>query len=232
MTRSHLVLAAISVTLLGVIGVLWLRAHDAQIRAQAQNAVLQGKVQDAAKQIADAKQEQVSIASNLKEELSRIEQQRTVVITPQQAAAAIPQIVPNLPKPVTVVPEVADSAQSGGKQPNVTQTAPGDLVVPKADIPAFQQYVLDAKECTAKLDACQLNQAQDKIQQDAKDAQIADYEQEVKNLQKAQGNGFWHRLGQCGVRVGVGAAAGAIGGKQQGAAIGGGIGLGSCLVFR
>lgn len=219
LTKQQYIAAGIALVALGIGGKLALDSHDARIKAEAQVAPLQQQVAAAQKQIADAKQEQQRANADLQAQLAAIAKQRTIVITPQQAAQAIPQIVPNLPEPVHVQPDPV--------KPDAQQ-----IVIPQADIPNFQQYVLDCKEKDARLSACAVNFAAEQQKTVSLGDQLKATETERDSWKKAAQGGFWHRLKECGIRTGIGGASGAVAGGQKGAAIGGAIGIGSCLIFK
>jgi hypothetical protein len=122
----------------------WLQERDARVRAEATQTAQDQVIKTSQAAITQAKADQAQTAANLQAQLAAIANQRTIVVTPQQAVAAIPAIVPNLPQPVTVQTTPA------------TATAPAtqQIVVPQADIPAFQAYKLNCDESNARLLAC------------------------------------------------------------------------------
>ena len=99
--------------------------------------------------------------------IASIDKQRTIIVTPQQAAA-VANTLPNLPQQVTVqqVPAVPATATTPA------QAATEQIVIPKADIPAFQKYKLDCDESNVKLTACTLTAAKSEIIQKSTDDQL------------------------------------------------------------
>jgi len=129
-------------------GYEWLQEHDARLKAESVQTAQQQVIATAQKSIEQAKADEEQTASSLKAQLSSIASQRTIVVTPAQAAA-VANTLPNLPAQVQV------------QQVPATPTAPAtqQIVIPQADIPAFQAYKLDCDESSAKLSACTLNAA-------------------------------------------------------------------------
>jgi hypothetical protein len=165
-------------------GYEWLQEHDARLKAESVQTAQQQVIATAQKSIEQAKADQTQTASDLKSQLAAIASQRTIVITPTQAAA-VANTLPNLPAQVQVqqVPAAA------------TAPASQQLVIPQADIPAFQAYKLDCDESSAKLSACSLNAASAAvIQQDAA-SQLAAVTKERDTWEAtAKGGTFWQRF--------------------------------------
>lgn len=230
MTTAHkwtlIGVMVLSIALL-VVGKLWLDAHDARLKAEAQNAPLQKTVQDQAKVISDAQAQMKQNQAILDAQLAAIAKERTIVVTPQAAVQALPQIVPNLP----VQPTVQATPTPANPQAQ-------SIVIPQEDLPSFQNYVLDCKEKDAKLSACSLNQAAMQTEIDAKNKQIEAETQEAENWKKAAKGTFWGKLGHLGKCLGgsaILAGAGAVMDSKhpaQGAMIGAAAGTTVCEVTR
>lgn len=206
----------------------WLSEHDARINAESTVTAQSQIIEDAQAKISAAKQSEAQNQSNLAEQLKAIAAQRTVIVTPQQAAQAIPAIIPNLPQPVEV--------QSVPATPTAPPTQ--NLVIPQADIPAFQSYKLDCDQKGVELSACKLTTDNTRVQLAATADQLKATEIERDAFKKAAHGTFWSRLGhsaKCIGLSGLGGAAGAYFDKQnggRGGAIGAGLGAITCELWR
>ena len=183
-------------------GYEWLQEHDARLKAESVQSAQTQVIATAQKSIDQAKADQAQTASDLKSQLTAIANQRTIVVTPAQAAA-VANTLPNLPAQVQV------------QQIPATPTAPAtqQIVIPQADIPAFQAYKLDCDESSAKLTACSLNAASAAVIQQGTADQLAAVTKERNTWEAtAKGGTFWQRFKhdaiQIGISAGVGYAAG------------------------
>ena len=161
-----------------------LQEHDARLKAESVQSAQQAVIATAQKSIDQAKTDQAQTASDLKTQLAAIASQRTIVVTPQQAAA-VANTLPNLPAQVQV------------QQVPATPTAPASqqLVIPQSDIPAFQAYKLDCDENSAKLSACTLNAASAEVIQQGTSEQLAAMTKERDTWEAtAKGGTFWQRF--------------------------------------
>lgn len=185
--KSWLIVIAAVVLFLAVLGGYEaLQAHDAQLKAEGIQAVQEqkSKADQAAKD--QAKADQVKIDQAKDDALEAISKQRTIVVTPQQAAN-VANTLPNLPQQVTVqqVPAVPATATT------LAQPATEQIVIPKADIPAFQKYKLDCDESNAKLTACTLTAAKSDIIQKATDDQLKAMTVERDSWRTTAKGGTW-----------------------------------------
>jgi hypothetical protein len=174
-------------------GYEWLQEHDARLKAESVQTAQAQVIATAQKSIDQAKADQVQTASDLKSQLAAIASQRTVVITPAQAAA-VANTLPNLPAQVQV------------QQVPATPTAPAtqQIVIPQADIPAFHAYKLDCDESSAKLTACTLNAANSAIIQTSTDTQLTAMTKERDTWEAtAKGGTFWQRFKHDAIQIGV-----------------------------
>ena len=170
-----------------------LQEHDARLKAESTQVAQQQVIATAQKSIDQAKADQAQTASDLKTQLAAIASQRTIVVTPQQAAA-VANTLPNLPAHVQV------------QQIPATPTAPASqqIVIPQADIPAFQAYKLDCDESSAKLTACSLNAASAAVIQQATTNQLAAVTKERDTWEAtAKGGTFWQRFRHDAIQIGV-----------------------------
>lgn len=183
-------------------GYEWLQEHDARLKAESVQSAQTQVIATAQKSIDQAKADQAQTASDLKSQLTAIANQRTIVVTPAQAAA-VANTLPNLPAQVQV------------QQVPATATAPASqqIVIPQADIPAFQAYKLACDESSATLTACSLNAASAAVIQQGTTDQLAAVTKERNTWEAtAKGGTFWQRFKhdaiQIGISAGVGYAAG------------------------
>jgi hypothetical protein len=174
-------------------GYEWLQEHDARLKAESTQVAQQQVIATAQKSIDQAKADQAQTASDLKTQLAAIASQRTIVVTPQQAAA-VANTLPNLPAQVQV------------QQVPATPTAPAtqQIVIPQADIPAFQAYKLDCDASSAKLTACSLNAASAAVIQQGTTNQLAAVTKERDTWEAtAKGGTFWQRFKHDAIQIGV-----------------------------
>jgi len=174
-------------------GYEWLQEHDARLKAESTQVAQQQVIATAQKSIDQAKADQAQTASDLKTQLAAIASQRTIVVTPQQAAA-VANTLPNLPAQVQV------------QQVPATPTAPAtqQIVIPQADIPAFQAYKLDCDASSAKLTACSLNAASAAVIQQGTANQLAAVTKERDTWEAtAKGGTFWQRFRHDAIQIGV-----------------------------
>ena len=174
-------------------GYEWLQEHDARLKAESVQSAQQQVIATVQKSIDQAKADQAQTASDLKTQLAAIASQRTIVVTPQQAAA-VANTLPNLPAQVQV------------QQVPATPTAPAtqQIVIPQADIPAFQAYKLDCDASSAKLTACSLNAASAAGIQQGTASQLAAVTKERDTWEAtAKGGTFWQRFKHDAIQIGV-----------------------------
>ena len=174
-------------------GYEWLQEHDARLKAESVQSAQQQVIATVQKSIDQAKADQAQTASDLKTQLAAIASQRTIVVTPQQAAA-VANTLPNLPAQVQV------------QQVPATPTAPAtqQIVIPQADIPAFQAYKLDCDASSAKLTACSLNAASAAVIQQGTTNQLAAVTKERDTWEAtAKGGTFWQRFKHDAIQIGV-----------------------------
>jgi hypothetical protein len=180
-SRTFAIVAGVILALALVLGGYeLLQEHDARLKAESTQTAQQQVIATAQKSIDQAKADQVQTASDLKSQLAAIASQRTVVVTPQQAAA-VANNLPNLPAQVQV------------QQVPATLNAPAtqQLVIPQADIPAFQAYKLDCDESNVKLSACSLNAASAAVIQQGTSNQLAAVTKERDTWEATAKGGTW-----------------------------------------
>jgi len=184
-------------------GYEWLQEHDARLKAESVQTAQAQVIATAQKSIDQAKADQAQTASDLKSQLTAIASQRTIVVTPAQAAA-VANTLPNLPAQVQV------------QQIPATPTAPAtqQIVIPQADIPAFQAYKLDCDESSAKLNACTLNAASAAVIQQGTADQLAAVTKERDTWEAtAKGGTFWQRVRHDAIVIAVTAGTAYVAGR-------------------
>jgi hypothetical protein len=180
-----------------------LQEHDARLKAESVQTAQAQVIATAQKSIDQAKADQAQTASDLKAQLTAIAAQRTIVVTPQQAAA-VANTLPNLPAQVQV------------QQVPATPTAPAtqQIVIPQADIPAFQAYKLGCDENGAKLTACSLNAASAAVIQQGTASQLAAVTKERDTWEAtAKGGTFWQRFKHDAIQIGITAGVAYVAGR-------------------
>lgn len=205
-------------------GYQWLQEHDARLQAQSESALQKRVSAEAQAAIQAAQESKRQNDADLKTALAAIAAQRTVVVTPQQAAAVANQL-PGLPVPVRV-----QAVEASASAP-----ATEEIVIPKADIPAFQKYKLDCDEKSARLNVCQLNAAADKLIGDQRGVQLAAMTKDRDNWKAAANGGTWkRRLAKSLKCIGFSAGGAYLGAKVKdgtGAAVGAIAGQVGCSLF-
>jgi hypothetical protein len=161
-----------------------LQEHDARLKAESVQTAQAQVIATAQKSIDQAKADQAKTDSDQKAQLAAIAAQRTIVVTPQQAAA-VANTLPNLPAQVQVQQVPATAITPASQQ----------IMIPQADIPAFQAYKLDCDENSAKLTACSLNAASAAVIQQGIASQLAAVTKERDSWEAtAKGGTFWQRF--------------------------------------
>jgi hypothetical protein len=171
-----------------------LQEHDARIRAEITTAAQKPNIQQGQAEVKQGEADAAKAIADLKTEIARLEGQRTVVITPQQAAQQIPQVIPNLPAPVTVQPT-----------PTAADPKAQSIVIPQEDLQALQNYRITCDENVAKLSACMKGQEALKTEVQGKDRELtATAGQRDMWEATAKGGTFWHRFKDGAKKVGIG----------------------------
>jgi hypothetical protein len=171
-----------------------LQEHDARIRAEITTAAQKPNIQQGQAEVKQGQVDEAKAISDLKTEIARLEGQRTVVITPQQAAQQIPQVIPNLPAPVKVEPT-----------PTAADPKAQSIVIPQEDLQALQNYRINCDENSARLAACTLGQEALKTQLEGTTGELtATAKQRDMWEATAKGGTFWHRFVGGAKKVGIG----------------------------
>jgi hypothetical protein len=195
-------ITAAGLFLLSLGGYELLQEHDARLKAESMQAA-QAQVIKVNQDVIDkARADQLQTANDLKTQIAAITAQRTIIVTPQQAAA-VANTLPSLPQQVVVQQVPAKPATP--TEP--AQAATQQIVIPQADIPAFQKYKFDCDESGVRLTACTLNLNNAGIIQQGTAAQLKAMTVERDTWEAAaKGGTFWHRFKHDAVVIGVTAA--------------------------
>jgi cell division protein FtsB len=103
-----------------------------------------------------------------------------------------------------------------GQQPDAM--TPPDIKIASPEVPKLLDYTEKCSVCTIELAGAK--------------KEIANLEEQNRELKNAGKPGFWKRVGNCALRGGIGAAPGGIKGDGTQAGIGAGIGIATCFIWR
>ncbi len=200
------VTVALLLTVCGLALYAW--HSSAEDRAQMQQTIEdQQKIIEASK--ATMKQTQATLEARLEE----IRKQVAQIKTPEQAARAIPQVIPGVQPLIVQVPQQAPTAQSP-EPAKLAPSASGDsaeagktVTIPLEQMPTLYQFAQSCHECEVKLDAAQVDRKELVRQMQALE------EQRNAAIKAAKGGSFWTRF-----KRDLKSGAGATGGAALGAA--------------
>jgi hypothetical protein len=206
----HLALTAAALLVAALLAGAWLasRRSAAQLAATlaSQNALLDQ---------AAAREQQRN--TQLAAALASISAEKQRVHTPQQAAAAIPIVLPPLPLPVHMqlpdltpspIPQVAQTSvcapfSAPTSLPPAPAAAPALLSIPLADLQPLYNSLQDCRACALESDATKKDLADEH-------ARVAALTRERDAaISAARGGSFWSRLKHAAKWFAIGAAAGA-----------------------
>lgn len=238
MTVREKIFGAVGIVLVVLLifaGRVWLEERDARVKAEAVQSAQQQVIDQAQKSIDAAKVDQAKQASDLQARLDAIEKQKQQPVTAPQFVVDLNKLIPNLPQPATVIPAQPEMKTANGEtKPAVAET----VQIPAADLPALRDYKLSCDETSAKLNACQLTNADVQAELAGTQTQLTATAKERDAYKAAaKGGSFLHRLGKdvkCLAVSGGLAAAGAYADKNQperGAVIGVVVGGVGCRMF-
>jgi small-conductance mechanosensitive channel len=189
---SKLKLAAVAVVILVAIGIV--TSWQAQRKT---NSDLTATLATQATQIKQAADREQQRTEQLNAALAKIAAQERQVQTPQQAAAAIPSVLPPLPLPVKI--DLPDLSQT----PKGSTPAPATISIPQPDLKPLYDSLQDCRACQLERDAAKQNLADEQAQVTAltreRDAAIT----------AARGGSFWVRTKRAAKWFAIGVAAGA-----------------------
>jgi hypothetical protein len=186
--------------------------------------------------IAESKRAMADNQQKLTDSLAEIERQRKQVRTPEQAARAIPQVIPGVTPTIVELPHSeARLEPQDGPASSLPDSSRGDAeITKKAEIPLDQlktlyDFAQDCKACTLKLEAAEVDKRELLIQLAAAE------KQKTAAIHAAQGGSFLVRLkrdSKQALGAGAGAAAGAaICSKSDGPVIAACAGIGALTGF-
>jgi hypothetical protein len=152
-------------------------------------------------------------ATQLAAALATIAEQKRKINTAQQAAAAIPSVLPNLPLSVVIhLPEISE-AQRPQESASPQNLPPAQMSIPQADLEPLYDGLQDCRVCSLELDAAKQDLADEQNKAAAltkeRDAAIAAF----------HGGSRWSRLKQNAKWFLIGAAAGTAARSLAGGAV-------------
>jgi hypothetical protein len=204
MSRTlHIIAAAASLLAILLVGDAWrvTRRNSAQLAATlaAQNALITQ---------AAAREQQRN--QDLATALASIATQKKRVQTPQQAAAAIPTILPQLPLPIKIsLPNLAPSPQPPDQaSPPTNQApdnqAPASISIPQPDLKPLYDTIQDGRACILERDATKKDLADEQ-------ARLASVTRERDAaIVAAHGGNLWLHVKQAAKWFAIGAVTAAI----------------------
>ena len=203
-------IAVVLAAAVGLGGYEWLQEHDARLKSESVQVAQQQVIATAQKTIDQSKAEQVKINADLAAQLAAIAAERKTVPTPQQVVIDVSKLLPNLPAPVAVQQVAATPATPTAPAQAATQ----QIVIPQADIPAFQAYKLNCDESSARLLACTTNAQAVSEQLAATQSQYKAEEVRAASWEAtAKGGTWWHRTLTAAKWIGIGGATGYLAGR-------------------
>lgn len=214
----------------------FLEARDARTKAEANESALRTIADQAKSQAAAAEADKAKVAADLQVQLAAIEKQKQQSVTPAQFVIDLNKLLPNLPEPVEVVQQPAETKVANGE---TKPAAPETVVqIPAADLPDLRNYKLDCDASAAKLGACEKTAQDTASQLKSAEIELDAMTKDRDTWKTAAGQGsVWQRLGKrvkCLAIVGGVSALGAAVDKQmpaRGAAIGATAGGVGCELF-
>lgn len=131
--------------------------------------------------------------------LTAIAAQQRAVKTPQQAAQAIPSVLPPLPLPIKIdLPSLATTAN-----PAEAESAPATMTIPQADLKPLYDDLQDCRATALRAASTQ------KDLTDAQAAQAALTKERDAAIATARGGSFWSKLKRSAKWFAIGLAIGA-----------------------
>ncbi len=189
-TTVHRILLAVSLVAIALLADAWHTSrHDS---AQLATTLASQKV--ALQQAADREKQR---DTQLSAALATIATQKRAIQTPQQAAAAIPSVLPPLPLPISIhLPDLSPSAKPA-------DDLPATISIPQPDLKPLYDDLQDCRATTLQNAAAQKDLADEKLRTAAltheRDAAVA----------AAHGGTFWVRVKREAKWFAIGIAVGA-----------------------
>jgi hypothetical protein len=191
-TLVHRLLFAAALIAIALLADAWRSEHRDATKLAATLATQNAAIQQSADR---EKQRDTQLAAAL----SAIAAQKRAVLTPHQAAVAIPSILPSLPLPISIrIPNLTPSAKPDG-----ADDLPATITVPQPDLKPLYDELQDCRAATLQNTAVQKDLADEKLRSSA----IA--KERDAAIHVAQGGSFWIRLKREAKWFAIGVAAGA-----------------------
>jgi hypothetical protein len=196
MTRTlHILIFAAVLLAVAMVGDAWLSARRSASQLTAtiatQNKAIQGIVES--ENLRDTR---------LAAALATIADQKRRVNTAQQAAAAIPSILPQLPLPVAISFEKSSPGARPDDPANPQGFPPAEMAIPQADLKPLYDGLQDCRVCALERDATK----QDLADEQKKAAALA-IERDAA-IAAAHGGSRWSKLKESAKWLLIGAVAG------------------------
>jgi hypothetical protein len=191
MSRTlHIVAVAATLIAALFIADAWRASHKSSAQLTATLATQKALIEHAAAQEQQRDEQLASALASIAAKKRRIQ-------TPQQAAEAIPSVLPPLPLPVKILlPDLTPSPKQG-------DALPASVSIPQADLKPLYDSLQDCRACALERDAAKKDLADEQARLAAltreRDAAIA----------AAHGGSFWARLKHATKWFAIGVAAGA-----------------------
>ena len=191
MTRTlHIILVTVVLIIATLLGDAWLSARRSSAQLASSLATQNAAIQQAATR-EDLRATQLSAA------LATIKEQKRRVVTPQEAAAAIPSLLPQLPLPLTIdLPDIT-------ALPNQQYPPPASISVPQSDLKPIYDDLQDCRICALQRDSIEKKLADEQTKVAA-----LTHERDIA-IAAARGGSFWSRLKHEAKWFLIGVAAGA-----------------------
>ena len=188
-STSHIVILVVSLVAIAILADAWrsARRDTAQLNSTiaSQNSAMQ-----------QAEQREKQRDAQLSAALDAIAAQKRAVQTPQQAAQAIPSVLPELPLPVSIqIPNLSTV--------NPGETPPATLTVPQPDLKPLYDELQDCRANAVQMNATK----KDLTDEQARSAALT--KERDAAVAAARGGTFWVRLKRGARWFAIGAAAGA-----------------------
>ncbi len=129
--------------------------------------------------------------------VTKIEAQKRQVRTALQAAKAIPDLLPELPQPISMPPADAPSATPG------KETQPTSLSIPPDDIKPLYDHLQDCQICAAERDTAK----EDLADQQARNVALT--KERDSAIRESKGGSLWVRVRRAAKWLAIGAVVGA-----------------------
>jgi Sec-independent protein translocase protein TatA len=169
------------------------------------------------------KDDRKQIQASTSREVAGINKQSSQATTPKMAAEFIRANVPAL-----LAPSKVEDVK--GTQPESPSSDVNSPMV-QVDVMKLKDFTTDYLLCNASLNGCKKELSNADQQIENLTAQNSNFKSQADLAKHNPKHPWLNKVAECGLRVGIGAAGGAVAKNQSAVALGGGIGLASCFVF-